>query len=88
VRKNKQWQRGDRASAICAGIRRVEIVHGNMLATAAGQLRTFASSSNENILKKSHKAFSIVVSKLQGVNGPNSAHVLLAYGSVVKTSFD
>nr|CAB3496183.1 unnamed protein product [Digitaria exilis] len=34
------------------------------------------------------QAFSIFAAKLQGVDGPNSAHVLLAYGSVVKPSFD
>ena len=34
------------------------------------------------------QAFSIFAAKLQGMDGPNSAHVLLAYGSVVKPSFD
>ncbi|CAN6325488.1 unnamed protein product [Urochloa humidicola] len=34
------------------------------------------------------QAFSIFAAKLQGVDGPNSAHVLLAYGSVAKPSFD
>ncbi|CAN6301203.1 unnamed protein product [Urochloa humidicola] len=34
------------------------------------------------------QTFSIFAAKLQGVDGPNSAHVLLAYGSVVKPSFD
>ncbi|OEL14461.1 hypothetical protein BAE44_0024514 [Dichanthelium oligosanthes] len=34
------------------------------------------------------QAFSIFAAKLQGLDGPNSAHVLLAYGSVVKPSFD
>jgi len=34
------------------------------------------------------QAFSIFAAKHQGMGGPNSAHVLLAYGSVVKPSFD
>ncbi|TVU47379.1 hypothetical protein EJB05_06978, partial [Eragrostis curvula] len=39
-------------------------------------------------LARSQQAFSIFAAKLQGLDGPNSAHVLLAYGSVVKPSFD
>ncbi|WVZ56638.1 hypothetical protein U9M48_007134, partial [Paspalum notatum var. saurae] len=37
---------------------------------------------------RAHQAFSIFAAKLQGLGGPNSAHVLLAYGSVVKPLFD
>jgi U3 small nucleolar RNA-associated protein 5 len=39
-------------------------------------------------LARAQQAFSIFATKLQGMNGPTSAHVLLAYGSVVKPSFD
>ena len=43
---------------------------------------------SESSVSTVHQAFSIFAAKLQGVDGPNSAHVLLAYGSVVKPSFD
>lgn len=43
---------------------------------------------SESSVSTAHQAFSIFAAKLQGVDGPNSAHVLLAYGSVVKPSFD
>ncbi|AQL07299.1 transducin family protein / WD-40 repeat family protein [Zea mays] len=42
----------------------------------------------ESSVSTVHQAFSIFAAKLQGVDGPNSAHVLLAYGSVAKPSFD
>lgn len=45
-------------------------------------------TSSESSVSTAHQAFSIFAAKLQGVDGPNSAHVLLAYGSVVKPSFD
>ncbi|XP_062210965.1 uncharacterized protein LOC133912313 isoform X2 [Phragmites australis] len=45
-------------------------------------------SLSESSLSRAQQAFSIFAAKLQGVDGPNSAHVLLAYGSVVKPSFD
>ncbi|GJN08126.1 hypothetical protein PR202_ga26018 [Eleusine coracana subsp. coracana] len=112
------------------------MVYGKILATAAGQLRTFDTSDNKKMKKFSghpmkedytfllflrlvsaisglgimwmtcankkptkialsksslarpQQAFSIFAAKLQGVDGPDSAHVLLAYGSVVKPSFD
>ncbi|XP_062215881.1 uncharacterized protein LOC133916284 isoform X2 [Phragmites australis] len=43
---------------------------------------------SDSSLSRAQQAFSIFAAKLQGVDGPNSAHVLLAYGSVVKPSFD
>jgi U3 small nucleolar RNA-associated protein 5 len=43
---------------------------------------------SESSLARTQQAFSIFAAKLQGMNGPTSAHVLLAYGSVVKPSFD
>lgn len=43
---------------------------------------------SESSVSTAHQALSIFAAKLQGVDGPNSAHVLLAYGSVVKPSFD
>lgn len=43
---------------------------------------------SESSLARPQQAFSIFAAKLQGVDGPKSAHVLLAYGSVVKPSFD
>jgi U3 small nucleolar RNA-associated protein 5 len=44
-------------------------------------------SVSESSLSRA-QAFSIFAAKLQRVDGPTSAHVLLAYGSVVKPSFD
>ncbi|RCV45210.1 hypothetical protein SEVIR_9G439100v4 [Setaria viridis] len=44
-------------------------------------------SVSESSLSRA-QAFSIFAAKLQGVDGPTSAHVLLAYGSVVKPSFE
>ncbi|KAM3313825.1 hypothetical protein ACQJBY_032995 [Aegilops geniculata] len=84
---------------------------GTVLATAAGQLRTFDASDNKKIQKFSGHPVSVrnmifsnngkyvlssgvgeryvAIWKLgSGMDGPNSAHVLLAYGSVVKPSFD
>ncbi|VAH90032.1 unnamed protein product [Triticum turgidum subsp. durum] len=84
---------------------------GTVLATAAGQLRTFDASDNKKIQKFSGHPVSVrnmifsnngeyvlssgvgeryvAIWKLgSGIDGPNSAHVLLAYGSVVKPSFD
>ncbi|PNT77554.1 hypothetical protein BRADI_1g64927v3 [Brachypodium distachyon] len=84
---------------------------GNILATAAGQLRTFDASDNKKVQKFSghpvavrSMTFSdngkyilssgvgeryVAIWKLgSGIDGPDSAHVLLAYGSVVKPSFD
>jgi U3 small nucleolar RNA-associated protein 5 len=43
---------------------------------------------SECSLARAQQAFSIFAVRLQGMNGPNFAHVLLAYGSVVKPSFD
>ncbi|KAK3147501.1 hypothetical protein QOZ80_3BG0283130 [Eleusine coracana subsp. coracana] len=43
---------------------------------------------SKSSLARPQQAFSIFAAKLQGVDGPDSAHVLLAYGSVVKPSFD
>lgn len=42
----------------------------------------------ESSVSTVHQEFSIFAAKLQGMDGPKSAHVLLAYGSVVKPSFD
>ncbi|VAI06563.1 unnamed protein product [Triticum turgidum subsp. durum] len=84
---------------------------GTVLATAAGQLRTFDASDNKKIQKFSGHPVSVrnmifsnngkyvlssgvgeryvAIWELgSGIDGPNSAHVLLAYGSVVKPSFD
>lgn len=43
---------------------------------------------SESSLSRTRQDFAIFAAKLQGIDGPNSAHVLLAYGSVVKPSFD
>ncbi|XP_044389416.1 uncharacterized protein [Triticum aestivum] len=43
---------------------------------------------SESSLSRTNQDFMIFAAKLQGIDGPNSAHVLLAYGSVVKPSFD
>ncbi|KAM3313824.1 hypothetical protein ACQJBY_032995 [Aegilops geniculata] len=43
---------------------------------------------SESSLSRMNQDFTIFAAKLQGMDGPNSAHVLLAYGSVVKPSFD
>ncbi|XP_037430663.1 uncharacterized protein LOC119296366 [Triticum dicoccoides] len=43
---------------------------------------------SESSLSRTNQDFTIFAAKLQGIDGPNSAHVLLAYGSVVKPSFD
>ncbi|KAF7042323.1 hypothetical protein CFC21_051960 [Triticum aestivum] len=43
---------------------------------------------SESSLSRMNQDFTIFAAKLQGIDGPNSAHVLLAYGSVVKPSFD
>uniref|UniRef100_A0ACD5WYZ7 Uncharacterized protein n=1 Tax=Avena sativa TaxID=4498 RepID=A0ACD5WYZ7_AVESA len=43
---------------------------------------------SESSLSRTRQDFTIFAAKLQGIDGPNSAHVLLAYGSVVKPSFD
>uniref|UniRef100_A0A0A9CGK0 Small-subunit processome Utp12 domain-containing protein n=1 Tax=Arundo donax TaxID=35708 RepID=A0A0A9CGK0_ARUDO len=43
---------------------------------------------SDSFLSRTRQAFSIFAAKLQGIDGPNSVHVLLAYGSVVKPSFD
>lgn len=43
---------------------------------------------SESSLSRTNQDFTIFAAKLQGIGGPNSAHVLLAYGSVVKPSFD
>uniref|UniRef100_A0A0E0CZB7 Uncharacterized protein n=1 Tax=Oryza meridionalis TaxID=40149 RepID=A0A0E0CZB7_9ORYZ len=43
---------------------------------------------SDSSLSRSKQGFAIFAAKLQGIDGPNSAHVLLAYGSVVKPSFD
>ena len=43
---------------------------------------------SESSLPRTKQDFTIFAAKLQGIDGPNSAHVLLAYGSVVKPSFD
>jgi hypothetical protein len=43
---------------------------------------------SESSLSRTKQSFTIFAAKLQGIDGPNSAHVLLAYGSVVKPSFD
>jgi U3 small nucleolar RNA-associated protein 5 len=43
---------------------------------------------SECSLARAQQAFSIFAARLQGMNGPNFAHVLLTYGSVVKPSFD
>jgi U3 small nucleolar RNA-associated protein 5 len=42
----------------------------------------------ESSLARDQQAFSTFSTKLQGMNGPTFAHVLLAYESVVKPSFD
>ncbi|KAL6649770.1 hypothetical protein ACP70R_013994 [Stipagrostis hirtigluma subsp. patula] len=44
--------------------------------------------SSESSLSKVQQASSIFAAKLRELDGNNSAHVLLAYGSVVKPSFD
>uniref|UniRef100_A0A0D9VT25 Uncharacterized protein n=1 Tax=Leersia perrieri TaxID=77586 RepID=A0A0D9VT25_9ORYZ len=43
---------------------------------------------SDSTLSRSKQGFAIFAAKLQGIDGPDSAHVLLAYGSVVKPSFD
>ncbi|KAM3229098.1 hypothetical protein ACQJBY_060177 [Aegilops geniculata] len=43
---------------------------------------------SESSLSRMNQDFTIFAAKLQGIDGPNSVHVLLAYGSVVKPSFD
>ncbi|XP_047090316.1 WD repeat-containing protein 43-like [Lolium rigidum] len=43
---------------------------------------------SESSLSRTKQDFTIFAAKLQGIDGPNSTHVLLAYGSVVKPSFD
>lgn len=43
---------------------------------------------SESSLSRAKQPFTIFAAKLKGIDGPDSAHVLLAYGSVVKPSFD
>ncbi|KAM0870904.1 hypothetical protein ACQ4PT_039748 [Festuca glaucescens] len=43
---------------------------------------------SESSLSRTKQDSTIFAAKLQGIDGPNSTHVLLAYGSVVKPSFD
>ncbi|KAE8772845.1 WD repeat-containing protein 43 [Hordeum vulgare] len=43
---------------------------------------------SEPSLSRTNQDFAIFAAKFQGINGPTTAHVLLAYGSVVKPSFD
>lgn len=43
---------------------------------------------SESSLLRAKQAFTIFAAKLQGIDVPDSAHVLLAYGSIVKPSFD
>ncbi|KAF0902233.1 hypothetical protein E2562_014472 [Oryza meyeriana var. granulata] len=43
---------------------------------------------SDSSISRSKQGFAIFAAKLQGIDGPDSAHVLLAYGSVVKPSFD
>ncbi|KAL5217702.1 hypothetical protein ABZP36_018386 [Zizania latifolia] len=42
----------------------------------------------DSSLSRSKQGFAIFAAKLQRIDGPDSAHVLLAYGSTVKPSFD
>ncbi|KAL6901926.1 hypothetical protein ACP4OV_004802 [Aristida adscensionis] len=45
-------------------------------------------AASESSLSKAQQAYSIFAAKLQGLDGPNSSHVQLAYGSVVKPCFN
>ncbi|XP_015691299.1 WD repeat-containing protein 43 [Oryza brachyantha] len=43
---------------------------------------------SDSAVSRSKQGYAIFAAKLQGIDGPDSSHVLLAYGSVVKPSFD